>query len=146
VSARSAASTQFFDWTNQQYSTNAWAAYVHGVGMTNLVTSSGRAIQGPAYVANGVGTTNLITSSSDAISGAASGSTTLYGGGFNVGMHGRASETVFVGGAGGQIMVGGAGANIFKYLAISDSPANGAVDVVMNFDPDKDVIDRSTPT
>jgi hypothetical protein len=110
-----------FDWTNQLYSTNAWAA----------------------YVANGVGTTHLITSSGGAISGAASGSTTLYGGGFNVGMHGSANETVFVGGAGGQIMVGGAGANIFKYLAISDSPANGAVDVVMNFDPDKDVIDLS---
>jgi hypothetical protein len=110
-----------FDWTNQQYSTNAWAAYVHGVGTTHLVTSSG-----------------------GAISGAASGSTTLYGGGFNVGMHGSANKTtVFVGGAGGQIMVGGAGANIFKYLAISDSPANGAVDVVMNFDPDKDVIDLS---
>jgi len=109
-----------FDYTNPIYSTNAWAA----------------------YVAKGVGTTHLIQSTGGAITGSATGSTTLYSGGFSIGMVGTANETVFVGGAGAQYMTGGSGANIFKYLAISDSIPS-IMDGINNFDPAKDVIDLS---
>ena len=109
-----------FDYTNPIYSTNAWAA----------------------YVAKGVGTTHLIQSTGGAITGSATGSTTLYSGGFSIGMVGTANETVFVGGAGAQYMTGGSGANIFKYLAISELIPS-IMDGINNFDPAKDVIDLS---
>ena len=93
-----------FDYTNPVYSEEAWAA----------------------YAAAGVKTTYLVTSTGAGLAGYAAGSSTLYGAGYNVGMHATGMyETVFVGGAGAQYMTGGTGENIFKYLAISDSPANG---------------------
>ena len=57
-------------------------------------------------------------------------------------MYGSTSETVLIGGAGGQYMTGGSGADIFKYLAISDSIA-AHPDSIDNFDPAKDAIDLS---
>jgi hypothetical protein len=111
-----------FDYTNPEYSINAWNAYLaKGVGTTYLVSSTG----GPSVASN------------------PAGSTTLYGAGQNVHMFGSTSETVFIGGAGGQYMTGGFGANIFKYLAISDSIATHPDTIEGNFDPAKDVIDLS---
>ena len=49
---------------------------------------------------------------------------------------------MFVGGAGTQYLQGGHGANIFQYLAFSDSVASH-YDVITNFDSAKDVIDLS---
>jgi hypothetical protein len=109
-----------FDYTNPEYSINAWNA----------------------YLANGVGTVYLVSSTGSLIVANPAGSTTLYGAGHFIHMYGSTSETVFIGGAGAQYMTGGAGANIFKDLAISDSLAT-QMDQISNFDPAKDVIDLS---
>jgi hypothetical protein len=111
------------DWSNPMYSTNAWNTYYNN--------------------GHGLQTTNFVQSFGGAITGALNASTTLYGNGYIVGMHGTIKETVFVGGFGAQIMSGGAGANVFKYLAISDSSQIGGEDAISNFDPAKDVIDLS---
>ncbi len=118
----SIAGNTIFDYTNPEYSINAWNAYLaKGVGTTYLVSSTG----GTSVTAN------------------PAGSTTLYGAGQNVHMFGSTSETVFIGGAGGQYITGGFGANIFKYLAISDSIAIHPDTIEGNFDLAKDVIDLS---
>jgi hypothetical protein len=109
-----------FDYTNPQYSTNAWNA----------------------YLANGVGTAYLVSSTGNAIVANPAGSTTVNGAGQFIHMYGSTSETVFIGGPGTQYPTGGSGANIFKYLAISDSIATHA-DNISNFDLAKDVIDLS---
>ena len=110
------------DYTNPIYAANAWTA----------------------YQAAGVGTQYLVQSTGGTISGNSNGTTTLYGGAYHVAMIGQgAHETVFVGGSGAQQMGGGSGANIFKFLSIGDSPGNGAVGLMANFDPAKDVIDLS---
>ena len=110
------------DYSNPIYAANAWTA----------------------YQAAGVGTQYLVVSTGAAITGSASGTTTLYGGGYGVGMSASgAYETVFVGGSGAQHMVGGAGANIFKLLSVGDAPGNGPEGLISNFDPAKDVIDLS---
>ena len=109
-----------FDYTNPIYSTTAWAA----------------------YTASGPATANLISSTGGTIGAPSSGSTTLYGAGYKVLLYGGANENVFVGGAGVQWPVGGAGANIFTYLAISDSTPIYP-DGIQNFDSAKDVIDVS---
>jgi Peptidase M10 serralysin C terminal len=69
---------------------------------------------------------------------------TLYGGGVaGATLNGSATaKTNFVGGFGSQKLIGGQGANIFTYLAISDSTA-ASPDAITNFDPAKDVIDLS---
>lgn len=109
-----------FDYRNPAYSASAWAA----------------------YLARGVGTQYLVSSTGSNISGNSSGTTTLYGDGYHVGMSASGfHETVFVGGAGGQSMVGGPGANIFKYLSVGDSASEGGEDCINLFDPAKDVID-----
>ena len=97
-----------------------------------------------AYAAGGLETTNVIaaTAIGETITAPATGTTTLYNGGFaDVYMSGSASETVFVD---GQYMDGGVGANIFKYLTVGDSYVNSSVDAITNFDPVKDVIDLSS--
>jgi hypothetical protein len=97
-----------------------------------------------AYSAGGLGTTNVIaaTANGERIIAPATGTTTLYSGGFtDVYMNGSTSETVFVD---GQYMYGGAGANIFKYLTVANSYANHSEDAIVNFDPVKDVIDLSS--
>lgn len=112
-----------FDYTNPAYSAKAWAA----------------------YLASGIATNNLVvaTSAGDDITGLASGSTTLYGAGTAEHLYGTANETVFVGGYGTQYMWGGSGTNIFKYLSIADSTANGGEDLIGNFHVAKDVVDLS---
>jgi hypothetical protein len=110
-----------FDYTNPIYSTNAWKA----------------------FLAAGLQTTDLVVSTNAAnIPGSATGSTTLYGNRTSEHLCGAMNETLFVGGAGVQYLRSGAGANIFKYLAFSDSTAT-APDLIGNFDPAKDVIDLS---
>jgi hypothetical protein len=73
------------------------------------------------------------------------GSTTMYGDGLPravlQGSTKNTSETVYVGGAGGQYMGGGLGENIFKYLSPSDSPYTSQD--VIGMDPAKDLIDLS---
>jgi Peptidase M10 serralysin C terminal len=111
-----------FDYTSPIYSTQAWAA----------------------YQATGIPTANVVTARSANLNIASlpSGSTTLHGDGLKAHMGGRNGETNFVGGAGGQYVIGGGGANIFTYLAFSDSGC-GHDDGIANFDPAKDVIDLS---
>jgi hypothetical protein len=120
ASGVSVAGNNIYDYTNPEYSINAW----------------------DAHLAKGLGTAYLISSTGNTIVGNPAGSTTLNGAGQFVHLFGSASETVFVGGAGTQYMTGGTGANIFKYLAISDSIATHP-DTIGNFDPAKDVIDLS---
>jgi Peptidase M10 serralysin C terminal len=117
------------DYTNPAYSINAWNAYL-AYGAAN-------------HLANDVGTPYLVSSTGGNIIGNPAGSTTLYGAGHLIDMYGSTSETVFIGGAGSQYMVGGFGANIFKYLAISDSVATHPDSILGNFDPAKDVFDLS---
>ena len=110
-----------FDYTNPAYSANAWAA----------------------YLAAGLPTPNLLVSTGGAALNAASesGPTTLYGGD-NAHMVGGAHENNFVGGLGGAYIWCSYGANVFTYL----SPANStpsSPDLIVNFDPAKDVIDLS---
>ncbi len=96
-----------------------------------------------AYQAAGIPTANLVISTNGGdIASAPSGSTTLYGDGAAVHMGGRSGETNFIGGFGRQYIIGGAGANIFTYLAISDSTVNSP-DAIGNLDTAKDVIDLS---
>ena len=121
-SATTISGNTIFDYTNPVYSTQAWTAYqAAGIPTQNLV------------VATGTGS----------ISGTSSATTTLYGAGYNTVLGGSTTETNFVGGVGGQHMWGGMGANIFTYLAISDSTANCHYDLLSNFDSAKDVIDLS---
>jgi hypothetical protein len=109
-----------FDYSNPIWSDEAWSSYkAHGLGTTNLITSTGSTITAPN-----------------------SGTTTLYSGGFSqVHMNGSTSETVFVGGAGTDYMTGAAGANSFKFLLVPGP--SGGKDLISNFDPVKDVIDLS---
>ncbi|WP_210209100.1 M10 family metallopeptidase C-terminal domain-containing protein, partial [Roseiarcus fermentans] len=108
-----------FDWTNPAWSTSAWAA----------------------YSAAGPSTAYALTGN---VSQSAAGSLTLYGAGqANLVMYGgSAYETNFVGGFGSQTIWSGAGANVYTYLAVSDSPVS-LPDTIANFDPAKDVIDLS---
>ena len=138
-----------FDYTNPIYSTTAWAAYTassvrtanhisstsDGIGATTANLLSAGSAVGPA-------TAHFVSSTGGAIGAPSSGSTTLYGAGYKVLLYGGANENVFVGGAGVQWPVGGAGANIFTYLAISDSMPIYH-DGIQNFDSAKDVIDVS---
>jgi hypothetical protein len=98
-----------------------------------------------AYLASGLSTASVLsaTSASTSLTANLSTSTTLLGNGNAVKLYGSAnSETVFDGGFGSQYMYGGQGANIFTYLAMSDSTP-GYMDNITNFDPAKDVIDLS---
>jgi hypothetical protein len=110
-----------FDYSNPIWASQAWNSYAgKGVGTTNTTkaTANGQRIIAPA-----------------------TGTTTLYNGGFtSVYMNGSTAETVFVS---GQYMDGGAGANIFKYLTVGNSYANYNQNAIVNFDPVKDVIDLS---
>ena len=111
-----------FDFTNPIYSQQAWAA----------------------YRASGIKTPNLVVASaaSQRISASSSGSTTLYGGWGGNYLSGSSKETVFIGGAGVQYLAGGTGADVFTYLAFSDSTPQQP-DAINYFDPAKDVIDLS---
>ena len=116
----SEANNTIFDYTNPMYSQGAWASYE--VRTQTVVTAS-------------ASTQNIYASSS--------GTTTLYGGWSGDHLFGSSKETVFIGGAGVQYLMGGSGANIFTYLATSDSNPQGGADGIGNFDPAKDVIDLS---
>jgi Peptidase M10 serralysin C terminal len=72
----------------------------------------------------------------------ASAPTTLLGNNLATSFTGSTNETNFVSGYGAHGLRGGEGANIYTYLAISDSTYNQH-DVISNFDPAKDVIDLS---
>ncbi len=109
------------DFSNPIYSSEAWAAYqTSGIVTDSLV----------------IATAGEIT-----ISAAATGTTTLYGGGLTgVHLSGKSSETIFIGGAGVQYMWGGSGQNIYTYLSVADSTVQ-ASDSIGNFHVATDIID-----
>ena len=114
-----------FDYSNSAYSATAWAAYeAAGLPTANLMVSTGGS--------------NVNGSSETA-------STTLYGGSTGVHLFGGSFENNFVGGYGRQFFSGGRGANIFTYLSPADSPDTppSLEDNIVDFDPNKDVIDLS---
>ena len=80
------------------------------------------------------------TTAGQVLTSSASTPTTLLGKGLATLFNGSSNETNFVGGFGGQRMLGGAGANIFTYLAVSDSSPH---DTLSGVDPAKDVFDFS---
>jgi Peptidase M10 serralysin C terminal len=82
------------------------------------------------------------TAAGQLLTSTASTPTTLLGNNLATTFVGSTNETSFVGGYGAQRLLGGEGANIFTYLAISDSTYNQH-DNITNFDPAKDVIDLS---
>jgi Peptidase M10 serralysin C terminal len=109
-------------YSNPVASTQALAAYKSGVGMpTNLIAA---------------------TTVGQTLTSASSAPTTLLGDDLATNFFGSTNETDFVSGYGGHHLTAGLGANIFTYLAISDStPASS--DTIYGFDPAKDVIDLS---
>ncbi len=114
-----------FDYSNSAYSATAWAAYeAAGLPTANLMVSTGGS--------------NVNGSSETA-------STTLYGGSTGVHLFGGSFENNFVGGYGRQFFSGGRGANIFTYLSPANSPDTppSLEDNIVDFDPNKDVIDLS---
>ncbi len=123
ASAAKVSGNTIFDWTNPQFSTSAWSAYLH----------------------NGLTTPNLIVSSGSTIASSSSNPTTLYGAGYKtIHLFGTGlSETNYVGGYGGQYLNLGMGANIVTELSVSDSSTMTGVDAIAGFDPAKDVIDLS---
>ncbi len=105
-------------------------------------TSSAQALA--AYKKTVMSPANLMTATTagQALTSPASTPTTLLGNSLATTLVGSTNETNFVAGYGGQRLLGGEGANIFTYLAISDSTYNQH-DNISNFDPAKDVIDLS---
>ena len=81
------------------------------------------------------------TTAGQVLTSAASTPTTLLGDSGTT-FVGSTNETNFVSGYDAHRLLGGEGANIFTFLAISDSTAS-AHDTITNFDPAKDVIDLS---
>ncbi len=105
-------------------------------------TSSAQALA--AYKKTAMLPANVIaaTAAGQALTSTASAPTTLLGNNLATSFTGSTNETNFVSGYGAHGLRGGEGANIFTYLAISDSTYNQH-DNISNFDPAKDVIDLS---
>ena len=105
-------------------------------------TSSAQALA--AYKKTAMLPANVIaaTAAGQVLTSTASAPTTLLGNGLATTFVGSTNETNFVSGYGAHRLLGGEGANIFTYLAISDSTYNQH-DNISNFDPAKDVIDLS---
>ena len=76
----------------------------------------------------------------DALYGLA-GDDSLNGGESNDFVIGGDGADTLIGGAGGDWMHGGAGADTFRYLAVSDAPLTGALDVAAGFEIGVDKID-----
>jgi Ca2+-binding RTX toxin-like protein len=76
----------------------------------------------------------------DALYGLA-GDDSLNGGENNDFVIGGDGADTLIGGAGGDWMHGGAGADMFRYLAVSDAPLTGALDVAAGFEIGVDKID-----
>jgi Peptidase M10 serralysin C terminal len=109
-------------YSNSISSAQALAAYKSGVILPSHVIAAGTAGQ--------------------TLTSLASTPTTLLGNDLATTFVGSTNETNFVSGYGGHRILGGQGANIFTYLAISDSTP-GKNDFITSFDPAKDVIDLS---
>lgn len=80
------------------------------------------------------------TTAGQVLTSSASTPTTLLGKGLATLFNGSTNETNFVSGFGGHRILGGTGANIFTYLAVSDSSPH---DTLSGVDPNKDVFDFS---
>jgi hypothetical protein len=97
-----------------------------------------------AYEKTTVEPTNIIaaTAAGQTLTSTASTPTTLLGNSLATTFVGSTNETNFVSGFGAHHLLGGQGANIFTFLAFSDSTP-GLTDLISDFDPAKDVIDLS---
>jgi Right handed beta helix region/Peptidase M10 serralysin C terminal len=120
--------------TNATVANNTIVGYANPVYSTEALT---------AYVKAGVLPSNVIaaTTAGQVLTSVASEPTTLLGNNLAATLAGSTNETNFVAGDSARHLMGGAGANIFTYLAISDSTQG--MEYISNFDPAKDVIDLS---
>jgi hypothetical protein len=114
---------------------NTLVAYANPTSSAQALAAYKKAAMLPANVIAATAAGQVLTST-------ASAPTTLLGNGLATTFVGSTNETNFVSGYGAHRLLGGEGANIFTYLAISDSTYNQH-DNISNFDPAKDVIDLS---
>ena len=114
---------------------NTLVAYANPTSSAQALAAYKKTAMLPAKVISATAAGQVLTST-------ASTPTTLLGNGLATTFVGSTNETNFVSGYGAHGLRGGEGANIFTYLAISDSTYNQH-DNISNFDPAKDVIDLS---
>jgi hypothetical protein len=113
---------------------NTLVAYSNPASSAQALAAYKKTVMLPAHVIAATAVGQLLTST-------ASTPTTLLGASGTT-FVGSTNETNFVSGYDANRMLGGEGANIFTFLAISDSTPSGH-DTITNFDPAKDVIDLS---